>query len=84
MIKILENYKNRKCKTIVGDILQLIVFHNIARLLFFISLSIIGGFGISYGTSQIWLYLFMSGFYYCAGFVIVAIIYAWLINPNRK
>jgi len=84
MLNFLEKYKNKKCKTIFGDLIQLIVFHNIARLLFFILLSIIGGFGISYGTSKLWVYLFMSGVYYCLGFLIVATIYAWLINPNRK
>jgi len=86
MKEFLENYKKKDCKTWIGSMIQILVFNNLARLGFFSLLTIIGGIGIGIFQSiaTIWVVLFFSGLVYLAIFILVAIAFAWIINPIRS
>lgn len=79
----LQRYKQRDCKTWIGKAIQMLVFHNLTRLMFFISITLIGGIGLgSFNFGELfWTILLVTGLTYTVGFSLLSIIYAWIINP---
>jgi len=84
--EIIKNYKDRKCKTIFGKIIQIIIFNNLARLGFFAILTIISGLAIDFFnvSALIWFLLFYFGIGYMFLFGVISLIFAWIINPLKK
>jgi hypothetical protein len=85
-LEIIKKYKERNCKTFFGTALQMLIFHHITRLIFFMILAITGALGIQYGDSSavIWNILFYSGLIYLAIFALFVIIFVCIINPIRS
>jgi fatty-acid desaturase len=83
---IIQNYKNKKCKTWIGKALQIVIFDNLIRLAFFTSIALLGsiGLGIIESDALIWHILFNIGWIYIVAFVIVGVLYAWGINPFKR
>ena len=86
LTEIIENYKKRECKTLLGKCLQLVIFHNLSRLVFFALLTIIGGLAIEFfaASSLIWMILFLTGIGYMFLYCVISLIYAWIINPLKR
>lgn len=86
LTEIIKDYKTRECKTLLGKCLQLVVFHDLSRLVFFALLTIIGGLAIEIfaASSLIWLIFFLSGIGYMFLYCVISLIFAWIINPLKR
>ncbi|MFA5066980.1 MAG: hypothetical protein WC466_02910 [Candidatus Izemoplasmatales bacterium] len=78
-------YKNKKCKTWIGALIQLFVCNNLARLILFLIMAIFASAMSSAFESDsiVWFLMFWIGFGYSAVFGIIMIIFAWIINPIK-
>lgn len=79
----LDKYKNKKCKTLIGKIFQRLVFHNLTRLLFFSILLIVGGIFTNFSSNNAWFYMFMIGVCYCVISGIIFVCFG-IINTFKK
>lgn len=86
LTEIIKDYKNIECKTLLGKCLQLVIFHDLSRFVFFAILTIISGLAIDFFnvTAFIWFLLFYFGIGYMSLFGIISLIFAWVINPLKK
>lgn len=81
----LRKQKTKECKTLFGKIVQMIVFHNLSRIGFF-ALLLLGGGGLTNipAIENIGWVVMLIGAAGLAIHVLIAIAYAWIINPIRS
>jgi hypothetical protein len=87
-MKWLKNYKEKECKTWIGKFFQRLTFTWMYKIYVAIALVIISaiGFGFTYDGSfldNVFYYMYMTGLGLITLVTVVAIVYAWIINPIR-
>lgn len=82
--KWLREQKTKECKTLFGKIVQMIVFHNLSRMGFF-ALLLLGGGGLTNipSVENVGWVIMLIGAAGLAVHLLIALVYAWVINPIR-
>lgn len=88
MFKKLKDFKNKKCKTIFGTILQFILFHHLTQIGIVVITLLTSGIIVGNGAegSPLWNFAYNT-MWVCSGIlvliILIGIFFAWIINPIR-
>ena len=80
----LKQFKTKECKNLLCRFLQLIIFHNVSRLLFFSTFLIVGAIGVGNSQLKVWEYIFAIGLIYLTAWILISIIFAFIIKKVHK
>lgn len=85
----IKDFKTKDCKTLFGKIIQRLMFHQLTQLVVAAALVLISAIAFGFTDDGTVWNSFFSGMYsvgliFLALFAVVAIIFAWIINPLRR